>query len=109
MCGGWECGQVNHEKEARLAEVLEQAAKNAEQIACLTVQLRELVSDKVLLALIDHLCVLCSSLPGHSEIHSARLMFHVWFAERAFFTEGTDVEGALGGEGGLSEAIAPAV
>ncbi|BDA44906.1 hypothetical protein COCOBI_06-3850 [Coccomyxa sp. Obi] len=41
-----ELEQVNHEKEARLAEALEQAAKNAEQITCLTTQLKELEIEK---------------------------------------------------------------
>ncbi|CAL8469351.1 g8892 [Coccomyxa elongata] len=41
-----ELEQVNHEKEARLAEALEQAANNAEQVTCLTAQLKELEFDK---------------------------------------------------------------
>lgn len=58
VCGGKKCAQVNHEKEARLATALEQAAKNAEQITCLTAHLKELEFDKVLLALIDMLCAM---------------------------------------------------
>lgn len=50
--------QVKHGKEARLAEALEQAANNAEQVTCLTAQLKELEFDKVVFALIDISCVM---------------------------------------------------